>query len=347
MRFTRAGKLDGSFGSGGVVHGPAVAGATGSRARAVAIQSDGKIVVVGTATDQTGSARDGLLIERFNSNGSLDTSFGPGGVVNLLSTAFGEGYGVAIQPNGAILASGAVAPSTIPLAVVARLTSAGKLDPTFGSGGIDQLNLGNSSYALAVAVAPNGSIALAGKQTPSQVQNAVVARLKSNGALDPGFAGVGATTFVDPYGGANAGFNSVAFQSNGAIVVGGAAVGGSSNANAMIVRYTTSGAKDPSFGSGGVATVPSATQFTIQSDSVVPGANALTIARNSDIVAAGLVANSVIRSGAAWAFRSNGQPDTTFGSHGTGDIHEHRRAEHDVRRARDLASGRESLCGRR
>jgi uncharacterized delta-60 repeat protein len=99
VRFTRAGRLDGSFGGDGVVHGPAIAGATGSRGRAVAIQSDGKIVVVGTATDQTGAARDGLLVERFNSNGSPDTGFGAGGVVDVLSTTFGDGYGVAIQPE--------------------------------------------------------------------------------------------------------------------------------------------------------------------------------------------------------------------------------------------------------
>jgi uncharacterized delta-60 repeat protein len=197
------------------------------------------------------------------------------------------------------------------------LTPAGKLDPTFGSGGIDQLNLGDYSHAIAVAVAANGGIALAGDQSPSlQAVNAVVARLKPNGALDPGFAGVGAATFVDPYGGANAIFNAVAFQSNGAIVVGGGAVGGSENADAVLIRCTTSGGKDGSFGSAGVAATPSATGWTIGSDNVVPGVNALAIPRNGDVVAAGRSANSVITYGTVWAFKSNGRPDTMFGSHG-------------------------------
>ena len=75
-RFTPSGGLDSSFGSGGVAHGPSIGGSVG---RGVAIQSDGKIVVVGSATDSSGNFTHGLIVERYNSNGSLDTGFGSTG----------------------------------------------------------------------------------------------------------------------------------------------------------------------------------------------------------------------------------------------------------------------------
>ena len=74
---------------------------SGSIGRGVAIQSDGKIVVVGKATDGTGTGRYGLIVERFNSNGSVDGSFGSGGVARFLNANFGDGYGIAIQSDHA------------------------------------------------------------------------------------------------------------------------------------------------------------------------------------------------------------------------------------------------------
>jgi uncharacterized delta-60 repeat protein len=153
-RFTSSGGLDPSFGAGGLVKGPAISGTAdaGSIGRGVAIQPDGKIVVVGKNTSSDGFARDGLLVERFNSNGSLDTSFGAGGVVNLLTgTSFGDGYAVAVQPDGRIVATGSAdaagSGGTTPRVAVVRLNPNGSLDGSFGSGGVEVLDLGAYSYA--------------------------------------------------------------------------------------------------------------------------------------------------------------------------------------------------------
>ena len=216
-RFTSSGALDHSFGSGGLVQGPAVptAGGSGSLARAVAIQPDGKIVVVGRATTADGTGTDGLLIERYDSNGGLDHSFGSGGVVNLLSSTYGDGYAVAIQPDGKIVATGAAdaagSGGTFPRVAVARLSSNGSLDTSFGSGGIDVLDLGAYSYADAVALQGDGKIVIAGSQRPGlEVTNALIARLTPSGARDSSFAGSGA--FAQQYaasGGAYSGFDAV------------------------------------------------------------------------------------------------------------------------------------------
>jgi uncharacterized delta-60 repeat protein len=316
-RFTAAGTLDPTFGSGGLVSGPAVAGAQGSLGRAVAIQADGKIVVVGKASSAGGTGEDGLLIERFNTNGSPDASFGSGGVVKLLGSSFGDGYAVAIQSNGDILAGGAEAPSAVPYATVARLDPNGALDSSFGSGGIDELNLGAYSPVQALAIQPNGDIVLAGSQSPGlQATNALIARLKPTGALDTSFAGTGAIAHqYAPAGGAYSSFNAVAVESNGDIVAVGNASAGGETADALAVRFTAAGAADSSFGTAGVALTPSATDW-IEENNVVPGADALAIAPNGDIIAAGQYDDSVLTYGSLWAFNSHGQLDTSFGSSG-------------------------------
>ena len=314
-RFTPAGKLDSSFGTGGIASGPSVGG--GSIARAVAIQPDGKIVVVGKATDTTGSATSGLLVERFNANGSPDGSFGTGGVVDLLATTSGDGYAVAIQPNGDIVAGGQDTPSTSPYAVVARLDSGGHPDGSFGSGGIDVLNLGAFSIVQSLAVQGNGAIVLAGSQSPGfQATNALLARLKPNGALDTSFHGSGAVTLSNFTGGAYISFNGVALQSNGAIDVAGSAAGAGNTADLVVARYTSSGNLDGSFGSHGLATSPAATNYLGQSNSTVPGGQAIAIAGNGDIIAAGQYDRGVLAYGTMWALTSSGRLDTSFGTQG-------------------------------
>ena len=135
---------------------------------------------------------DGLLVERFNANGSPDTSFGSGGVVSVLSGSRGDGYGVAIQSNGDIVASGAASPAAVPNVAVVRLRTNGAPDSSFGSGGVDLLDLGAYSIAQAVALQANGDIAIVGSQSPGlQATNALIARLSPSGGLDSGFAGTG------------------------------------------------------------------------------------------------------------------------------------------------------------
>jgi uncharacterized delta-60 repeat protein len=322
-RFTPSGAKDTSFGSGGVVEGPAITTAvgTGSLARAVAIQPDGKIVVVGTATGSNGSGTEGLLIERYDANGTLDTTFGTGGVVKMFSSSFGDGYAVAVQPNGDIVATGASDLGGVPYATVVRLTPSGSPDTSFGSGGTDVLSLGAYSYALAVALQSNGDIVIAGSQSPGlQVTNALVARLTPSGAVDLTFAGTGAVAHqYAPSGGAFSSFQGVAALSNGEIVADGEASAGNESAYAFIVRFTAAGAQDSSFGQGGVAYVLSAENW-LENNGVVPGASGLTIAGNGDAIAAGRFVNSLDSNGVLWAFTPAGKLDSTFGTGGIAEL---------------------------
>jgi uncharacterized delta-60 repeat protein len=317
-RYGPTGALDGSFGSGGIAHGPAIAGSPGSLARAVAIQPDGKIVIVGKATDGSGYARNGLLVERYNSNGGLDTTFGSAGVVNVAAPSYGDGYAVAIQPDGKIVATGTIDASgqggVYPRVAVVRLNSNGSLDTGFAGGGTDVIDLGAFSYAQAVLIQPDGKIVIAGSQAPGlQVPNALIARLTPSGALDPSFP-----PYAHQYaiGAASSGFNALALQPDGAIVAAGAAASGQSGADAIVARFTTAGQPDGSFASGGVVHSTSAIGFNQTAQQSVPGATGVTLARNGDIVAAGAFINGQSSYATLWAFTSRGAPDPAFGNKG-------------------------------
>ncbi len=317
-RFAANGQPDGSFGSGGVVRGPAVTSAfdTGSLGRSVAVQSDGKIVVAGKATSPDASGTDGILVERYNSNGSIDSSFGSHGVALALTQQLADGYGVAIQSDGKIVATGSANASgsggVTPRVAVVRFNTNGSLDSGFANHGTDVIDLGAYSVALGVALQSDGKIVIVGSQAPGlQVPNALIARLTSTGARDPSFNGNGAFTHQYAIGAANSAFNAVAVQKDGKIVAAGAATSGNTGANAVIARFTSGGTPDGSFGSGGVVFKPSATSSSVTS--TIPGATGVTLAGNGDIVASGTLTVNGVSDVAAWAVRSNGATETGFG----------------------------------
>ena len=239
--------------------GPPIPGThdKGSLGRAVALQSDGKIVVVGKVTNGNGLARDGLLIERYDSRGRLDHSFGRAGIVDVLTNSFyGDGYGVAIQPDGGIVAAGTSdrsgAGGVVPRTAVVRVKRNGSLDGSFGQRGIAAIDLGTYSYALSLALQRNGKIVLAGSTAPGvQVPLAMVARLTGSGALDRSFARRGEFTHQYARSASDSSFNAVAVQRDGKIVATGSAADGNNGADAIVARFAGSGGQDRCFGSGG------------------------------------------------------------------------------------------------
>ncbi len=320
-RFTSSGALDGSFGSGGVVTSPAIPGAldTGSVGRSVAIQPDGKIVVVGRVISSDASATDRILIERYNSNGSIDATFGTNGAVTALATRLGDGYAVALQPDGKIIAAGSAdaagSGGVTPRVAVVRLNSNGSLDSGFGAGGIDVVDLGAYSYALAAAVQADGKIVISGSQAPGlQVPNALIARLTASGALDPTFASGGAYAHQYAVGAASSAFNALAIQGTGGIIAAGAATNGNTGADAIVARFTSGGAPDGSFGSGGVVYETSAMNT---GSANVPGATGVALAPNGDVIAGGTAGGPGLAGVAVWAFNPTGALDTSFGAAGS------------------------------
>lgn len=317
-RFTVSGRLDRSFGRRGVARGPRLTAGfdKNSIGRAVAIQSDGKLVVVGSATDRTGAFKDGLLVERYSANGRIDRSFASRGVANLLTgSSFGEGRAVAIQRDGKIVATGSATATgsegTQPRVAVVRLKPTGRLDPSFKGRGLDVIDLGAFSTAAGVGLQRNGKIVIAGSQAPRlQVTNALIARLTASGALDRGFASGGSYAHQYARGAAFSSFDGVAVQGNGRIVAVGPAAHGNTSADTIVARFSASGHP------AGVTYTRSATNFSESSSSSVPGAHAVALAPGGGVFATGEIAAGAETSLAVWAFTSGGRPIGGFGSHG-------------------------------
>ncbi|HVE59883.1 MAG TPA: FG-GAP-like repeat-containing protein [Pyrinomonadaceae bacterium] len=127
-RFNKNGSLDTSFGTNGIVNFPLSSVSTFD----AELQSDGKIVVVGSVP--VGNSRDFLVI-RFNSNGTIDATFGNGGISTINQGVFDEFYAMAIQSDGKILAAGRTSDGGSRGAVI-RFNANGSLDTTFADQGL-------------------------------------------------------------------------------------------------------------------------------------------------------------------------------------------------------------------
>lgn len=328
-RYQPDGTLDPSFGTGGIVTTAAGGGASGDFIQAMVRQPDGKIVVAGSSTNVTGTTGSDMLLARYNANGTLDSSFGTNGIV---LTAAGPSnnsdfaFGLDIQPDGKLVVAGYTgkAPNNIEQdTVVARFTSAGVLDSTFGTGGIVITAVGagtNSDRAQDIQVQPDGKLVVLGTVSSDGTtgNDTVLMRYDTKGILDPGFGTGGkVVTAVGPDIGGPSGdiANALLLLPDGKIVVAGGSnnLGGSTGQDIALVKYTSAGALDPSFGTGGKVFTP-----------MVPGAildvaNAVQVQADGKLVVAGTSQNTGGATGQDFAvlrYNSNGTLDTTFA--GTG-----------------------------
>lgn len=158
VRYNSNGTLDNNFGSGGKVCTDF--GGSDLEGRAVAIQADNKIVMVGWSNVGVYQA---FALARFDTIGNLDSSFGTGGkVTTVVGTANAGAYSVAIQPDGKIILAGHSYNNYDDFTVV-RYNADGTLDNPFGSSGKVVTNFGNSDDgAFSVALQGDGKIVLAG-----------------------------------------------------------------------------------------------------------------------------------------------------------------------------------------
>ncbi len=298
--YAAAGDLDPSFGSGGKV----VTNFFGSsdEANAVALQADGKIVVVGeNGTD--------FLVARYNTDGSLDSSFGTGGKITTDFGAEDTAQAVAIQPDGKIIVVGHIVNGSISDFALARYNPNGSLDTGFGGGGKLITDFGGYDAVFAVALQPDGKlIAGGGSITPSNLGDFALARYNSNGTLDLSFgvAGLQRTSF-----GAFEVTDALALQSDGKILASGfTATVSLSDANFALARYNSNGTLDTGFGLGGGVT----TDFGGFDD-----ASGIKLQADGKIVVAGYTGGSggLITGDFAMArYTPSGNLDTGFGTGG-------------------------------
>lgn len=179
-RVTESGGADASFGSDGNSTVRLSLGTpmdpVDTIANAVQVQSDGRIVIAG---DFGGKGSLTAFLARFRRDGRLDPEFGSGGVVRLGGET--SLAGLAIQPDGKIVAGGRTGDPNRPNLLAVRLLPTGAFDPGFGAGGRVVADLGAAAQAAAVALAPDGDILLAGRLSAAMM----VARLEGGDAEPP------------------------------------------------------------------------------------------------------------------------------------------------------------------
>ncbi|MEH2022998.1 DUF4347 domain-containing protein [Nostoc sp.] len=300
-RYNPDGSLDNSFGNGGTV--TTHVGSASDNGYSVTLQSNGKIVVAGYTWDSTQSNQPDFALARYNTDGSLDSSFGNGGKV---ISNFGEDFGhkVLVQPDGKMILAGYIGNGNRDYVLV-RYNSDGSLDSSFGNGG--KVN-GTNGYAATIL--SDGKIVVAGTASNGTNNDFALARYNSNGSLDTSFGNSGRV--LTPIGASFDRVNSIAIQSDGKIVVAGYAWSvwnGSNQEDFAIARYNTDGSIDTSFGNGGKVIAP----VSISNND---RASSLTIQSNGKIVVAGYVENGNNRDTVLLAYNPNGTLDSSFGTGG-------------------------------
>lgn len=235
-RFTITGTLDTSFDSDGYVTLDIVG--EEDQASDVLLQPNGKIVIAGNSVN--GGVRSALLA-RFDSAGTLDTTFGVNGVVIPTFGASGPDVFESIVQldNGQLLVTGSRDDGSQNDIILLRYSADGVLDTTFGTNGVVITPIG-SNYSLGngLAVLNGGSIAVAGLTDSGSNNDVVVIRYLSDGTLDSAF-GTGGVMTLDLGNEDEA--QDVAFQADGRIVITGIAGDASGNEELLVARFLGSG----------------------------------------------------------------------------------------------------------
>ncbi len=300
-----SGALDPTFGSGGIVttglknYGLSAAG--------VLLQPNGDIIAYGADYTTAGGSP---ALARYTPSGSLDTTFGRGGIVTTGKTGWLGDGGAALQSDGKIVGTDGHN--------MDRYNSDGSLDTNFGSKGV--VNFPSNFVIYSLLIQPsNGDIVLGGTFSPpnTQLYEFALLRYTPSGTLDSTFGNGGEV--VTNIAGADE-VHSLALE-NGDIVAGGNITGGNSGTlySWALARYTLNGSLDTTFGSGGTVTTPSWSRFDNTGNAFnYASITKLLVQPNGQIVAVGVGTTSTGKDD-VWAlarYNIDGSVDSTFGSGG-------------------------------
>jgi uncharacterized delta-60 repeat protein len=300
--------LDASFGAGGKATAPGFGGDRSS----MALQPDGKIVLAG-------GTFTAFILARFDADGTLDGDFGTGGTVTSnLATGFTqqEALGVAIQPDGKIVAAGYAGDDV----AVVRYLSDGSPDEDFGTGGV--VTGIATGLANDVSIQPDGAILVAGLTTLTHdpehdFGDLFVARLLADGNPDPSF-GLGTGVVFSDVGGQTNAAENVAVLPGGSILVSGSSPNPDSDGVGIddhtdLARYQPGGLLDPGFGNGGTLTLDA----FVGADLAVQPDGRLLLIGTADTTPPTAPPNSVTEL-SVMRLLPDGTPDESFGDNGTG-----------------------------
>ena len=248
-----SGALDQAFGDGGIV--TTDLNGRSDEVHAVIVQPDGKIVVAGE-TYVFPQDRPRFALARYNSDGSLDATFGDSGqiITGMTDDEWDASvpHALALQPDGKLLVAGT---SYSPddehnVFTLARFEADGAPDNTFGSQGrvltaIDTSESAVDDVAYALAVGADGKIVLAGA-TGAFPTDFAAARYMPDGKLDTTFGDRGKV--VTDLGGSDAAA-AISIQPDGKVVLAGRGV--ENDDDWAMLRYMPGGQLDTAFGKGG------------------------------------------------------------------------------------------------
>ncbi|HQV51664.1 MAG: T9SS type A sorting domain-containing protein [Flavobacteriales bacterium] len=302
------GSLDTDFGTNGKV--ATNMGLNNASVYAVAVQSDGKIIMAGGA--YIGSTYV-FALARYNPDGTLDTSFGTDGKV---TTAVGSGGpaevgSLAIQSDGKIIAAGGayedVSQIVSGVFALVRYNPDGTLDTDFGVDGRSTTEFGyNFARIRSVAIQPDGKIVAVGVSHWSPTFDIALARYNVDGSLDNSFSDDGKLTTDLGYDQGNG--NSVVIQPDGKILLAGS-IGSGSASDFVLIRYNTDGTPDTDFGTDGHITTDIAGGFDDTGNSVI-------LQPDGKVLLAGTSYNAASTDFALVRYNADGTPDPDLGSVG-------------------------------
>lgn len=262
-RYNEDGSLDETFGDQGVVRTDFGKFDYG---RSIALQSDGKIVMVGETSNQDGLGFD-MTVARYLPNGELDAAFDGDGKAIIDFQGTEEGRAIAVGEDGSIVVGGSSGPVNVSYPqsfAVARLLSDGSLDEAFGSGGKALFHAeGGSGNVRSLVLLPGGKVVVAGSSASPQEDwtglseyDFALARLNADGSVDETFGNQGFVA-TDLSGGFYDEARRLLVGDDGKLI----AAGFVNGPGAGVVQYNSDGSLDTNFGDDGVVVLSGAGGF--------------------------------------------------------------------------------------
>lgn len=302
IAFTQDGSLDPGFDTDGIVI--TAIGSGNDIGNTVRIQMDGKIVVAGNSGNN-------LALTRYNTNGSLDNTFGTGGIVTTnIACANASGSDFVIQTDGKLLVGGYCGIFPRYDFALTRYNTNGTIDNSFGLNGTaitPILNAGDQG--LAIALQSDGKIIQAGYTDNGSNGDFALIRYHSNGTLDTSFDIDGKV--ITAVGSANDLIRTIAIQADGKIVVAGYSYTNPSfSYDFVVARYNLDGSLDNSFGTAGILTTAIIKNTNDYAESIA-------IQPDGKILVGGYSFDGQLLLA---RYTYNGTLDNTFGSNGTRSI---------------------------
>ena len=309
VRYNQNGTLDKSFGTDGITVTPV--NEFSSLANSMVIQNDGKILVGGyILTTKFENGDKDFATVRYNSDGSLDNTFGVNGIVTSSSTSEELLRNLAIQIDGKIIAATSIVLSDKHFIKIRRFNSNGSLDNTFGVNGIVTDFNNPSSFCRNITIQSDGKIVIAGHSSFNiGKNNCMMIRYNADGTTDNTFGKNGIV--IDSIGNKGSTICSLNIKNDGSIEATGFSIN-DSQCDLAIIHHKSNGRLDSTFGANGIETIQTGYDVYI----LPPVYNFAAMQIDGNIVTAGTIQNGITSNMVLYRF-NNSTLDETFGINGT------------------------------